>query len=88
MATLLPPITDLKIQTGMKSGTWMEFEERMSNASYQVPGESSSQPSGIIAMVAIKPKYLFAVRTYYFFLLDSTNPYPNGLHHIAYLKNL
>lgn len=73
----------------MKSGTWMEFEERMSNASYQVPRESSSQSSGIIAMVAIKPKYLFTrIHHVLFFLLDSTNPYPNGLHHIAYLKNL
>lgn len=85
----MPPLTDLKIQTGMKSGTWMEFEERMSNASYQVPRESSSQSSGIIAMVAIKPKYLFTrIHHVLFFLLDSTNPYPNGLHHIAYLKNL
>lgn len=67
----------------------MEFEERMSNASYQVPRESSSQSSGIIAMVAIKPKYLFTrIHHVLFFLLDSTNPYPNGLHHIAYLKNL
>lgn len=74
----------------MKGGTWMEFEERMSNASYQVPGESSYQPSGIIAMVAcIKPKYLFTgIHHELFFLLDSTNPYPNGLHHIAQLKNL
>lgn len=73
----------------MKSGTWMEFEERMSNASYQVPRESSSQSSGITAMVAIKPKYLFTrIHHVLFFLLDSTNPYPNGLHHIAYLKNL
>lgn len=36
----------------------MEFEVRMNNASCQDPGKSSSQPSGIIAMTAIKPKCL------------------------------
>ena len=73
----------------MKGGTRMEFEEKMSNASYQAPGESPSQPSGIIAMVAIKPKYLFTrIHHVLFFLLDSTNPYPNCHHHIDHLKNL
>lgn len=48
-------ITGLKIQAGEKGGTWMEFRVRMSNASCQDTGESSSQPSGIIIMVAIKP---------------------------------
>lgn len=55
----------------------MEFGVRMSNASYWDPGESSSQPSGITAMVVIKPKCLYTkIHQVLFCLLDWTNPIP------------
>lgn len=51
-------INCLKIRAGVQRGSLVEFGVTVSNASCQDTGESSSQPSGIIAMVAIKPRCL------------------------------
>lgn len=48
----------------------MEFGVTVSNVSCQDTGESSSEPSGTIAMVAIKPRYLYTEFIEYCFLLN------------------